>query len=70
MQSYNYSALCGLMREKKITQDVLASRIGINSSTLSGKLNNRSEFTQGEMIAIMRELGKGIKDVPHYFFQH
>lgn len=70
MQSYDYSALCGLMREKHITQEKLARTIGIHPSTLNGRLNNISEFSQREMIEIMKVLGKTVKDIPNYFFQH
>jgi len=70
MQHYNYSALYGLIREKQITQEELAQKIGIHPSTLSCKLNNNSEFSQGEMILIMDVLGKRMKDIPAYFFQH
>lgn len=70
MREYDYSKLYGLMREKKITQEGLAKAIGINPSTLNGKLKNVSDFTQSEMIAVMQILGKPLREVPNYFFQH
>ena len=41
---YNYSKLLGRIKEKGFTLEALAKKIGLNVSTLSKKLNNKSEF--------------------------
>lgn len=46
---YNYSKLLGRIKEKGFTLEALAKKIGLNVSTLSKKLNNKSEFHQDEI---------------------
>lgn len=65
---YNYSRLLGKIRERGITLEQLSADIGINASTLSGKLHNKSEFRQKEMLAICNNLGIDIADIEKYFF--
>lgn len=65
---YDYSKLLGAMREKGITQEALAQRIGLNSATLNQKLKNNSQFKQGEMQKILRCLDLPISDIEKYFF--
>lgn len=67
-QRYDYSSLLGLMKSKKLRQEDLAAKIRINPSTLSQKLNNQSEFTQGEMRKICNVLGVPLGDLSKYFF--
>ena len=67
-QRYDYSALLGLMKAKRLRQEDLAAKIHINPSTLSQKLNNQSEFTQGEMRRICKVLGIPLRDLSKYFF--
>ena len=57
-----------LRKEKGITQEKLAVKIGIAHSTLSAKLNNRNSFTTKEIGAICKELKIPKKDVGLYFF--
>lgn len=63
---FDHSRLKGLMREKHMTQEDLAKRIGISEASLWNKLNNRSDFSTTEMSVIMRVLG--IDDPVPYFF--
>lgn len=65
---YNYSKLLGLMREKGITQEELAKRIGISSTTLNKRLKNNSQFQQDEMKEILSTLGLTIEDVVPIFY--
>ena len=51
---YNYSKLLGRIKEKGFTLEALAKKIGLNVSTLSKKLNNKSEFHQDEIKKICR----------------
>lgn len=68
MHAYDYSALLGLIKENKLTQESLSEKVGINKTTLNLKLNNNGEFTQKQMLAIMETLGRSVKDIPTYFF--
>lgn len=65
---YNYSKLLGLMREKGITQEELAKKIGISSTTLNKRLKNNSQFQQDEMRKILSTLGLTIEDVVPIFY--
>lgn len=65
---YNYSKLLGRMRECRITQEQLAKEIGKNESTLSAKLNNRSQFNAEEMDAICKVLDIPGDEISTYFF--
>lgn len=65
---YNYSKLLGTMREKGITQKVLAEKIGVSETTFNQKLKNNSEFKQSEMYSILNYLELNLNDVTEYFF--
>lgn len=65
---YNYSKLLGRIKEKNMTQEEFAKNIGINPSTLSGKLNSTSEFRQSEMEKGMMILDLPLSDICEYFF--
>ena len=67
---YNYSKLLGRIKEKNMTQEEFAKNIGINPSTLSGKLNSTSEFRQSEMEKGMMILDLPLSDICAYFFCH
>ena len=67
-QKYDYSALLGVIKSKKLRQEDLAAKIRVSPSTLSQKLNNQSEFTQGEMKRICKVLGIPLRDLSKYFF--
>jgi hypothetical protein len=54
----NIDKLRGKFREKRITQEELASRIGMNASTFSRKMKaDGLAFTVGQMHKIVEELG-------------
>ena len=63
---YNYSKLLGRIKEKGFTLEALAKKIGLNVSTLSKKLNNKSEFHQDEIKKICRVIE--MCDIGTYFF--
>ena len=67
---YNYNKLLGKMKESGISQEELARGIGRNTATLSGKLNNKSCFTQRDIAAICDVLKIAPHDIPEYFFAH
>ena len=65
---YDYSCLRGKIREKGLTESDFARHIGINAATLSGRINNKSYFSQSEIWDACRILGIPIKNVYKYFF--
>jgi transcriptional regulator with XRE-family HTH domain len=67
---YDYSKLLGRMREKNMTQEALADSIGVSAFTLNGKLNNKTDFKQSEILKIAKELGISDKLIVEYFFAH
>lgn len=64
---FDYSKLLGKMREKGVTQEEVASKIGISSNALRNKLKGRSSFNVGEIWAISLYLGI-TGEVQDYFF--
>ena len=57
MQSYDYSKLLGLMRERGFTQEKLAKTIGISECSMNFSLNNKRNFRQDEISKISGALG-------------
>lgn len=68
--NYDYSKLLGRMKEKGIIQSALAKVIGMSENSINLKLNNKSFFKQGEIIAICAVLDIPLDDVESYFFSH
>ena len=66
--AYDYSKLLGLMREKQITQNELATMLGISETSLNKKLKGNSQFKQEEIRQILIALGLGVEEVSAYFF--
>ena len=66
--AFDYSKLLGLMREKQITQNELASKIGNTAATLNLKLNNKAKFKQCEIVQICDILGIDGDNIGAYFF--
>ena len=67
---YDYSKLKGKIREVYGTQDAFANAVGMGKTSLSFKLNNKSEWTQEEMTRAMDLLNIPHKSVRTYFFTH
>lgn len=67
---YDYSKLLGKMKEKNITQDILAKLIGLQPPTLSQKLNNKAKFKQAEISKICDVLDIDAGEIGLYFFAH
>ena len=67
-KGYDYSELLGLMKAKKLRQEDLALKIGMNPATLNLKLNNKSEFNQSQIRQICIVLDIPSRLVPKYFF--
>lgn len=65
---FDYSALRGAIKEVYGSETRFASEIEISTVSLSSKLNNKTGFTESEMLKAMEKLNKSIEDIPRYFF--
>ena len=65
---FNYSKLKGRIREVFGTQFLFADSIGMSKTTITHKLNNRSDWSQTEILSSCKALGIQIKEIPAYFF--
>jgi len=66
--TFNYSKLRGRIREVFGTQDRFAEAMGRSDTSISKKLNNKSEWTQQEINRAVEVLGIDDVDVAAYFF--
>lgn len=64
----DYSRLRGKIREVFSTQEAFAKAMGMSVCALSQKLNNRTEWTRGEMERACDVLGIPRSEIPLYFF--
>ena len=65
---YNYAKLRGRIVEICGTHMAFGKAIGISRAALSLKLNNRNEFSQGEIKKALDVLGLSKDDAGEYFF--
>jgi plasmid maintenance system antidote protein VapI len=66
--TFDYSKLRGRIREVFGTQDRFAEAMGRSDTSISQKLNNKSEWTQKEINRAVEVLGIDDVDVSAYFF--
>lgn len=66
--AFDYSKLRGKIREIFKTQSAFAEAMGISSTSLSAKLNNKIEFSQKEIDKAVELLKIAKEDIPAYFF--
>ena len=66
--SFDYSKLRGKIREKYKTQEVFAGELGISAASLSDKLNEKSDFSYGEITLACDKLGIPYECISEYFF--
>lgn len=64
----SYNKLRGKIREVFGTQEALATAMGMNTATLSAKLNNKSDWTKDEMERACSLLGIPVMAMHEYFF--
>ena len=64
---FDYSKLLGRMKEKGITQEMAASKIGISANSFRNKIKGRTYFTVGEIWALALLLDV-TEDLGPYFF--
>lgn len=65
---FNYSKLKGRIREIFNTQSAFAEVMGMSTTSLSAKLNNKIEFSQKEMDKASDLLKINKEEIPAYFF--
>lgn len=65
---FDSSKLKGLIREKGLTQEIVAKKIGIAYSTFNLKLNRTLYFTQEEIFNISNVLEIPKTEIYEYFF--
>ena len=65
---FDYSKLLGRIKEYGYTQSNLAKEVGINETTMSQKLNNKSTFGQLEIRKICKVLNITDAEIGIYFF--
>lgn len=63
-----YAKLRGRAKEKGMTQEGLATVAGMKEATYSQKINNNSEFRQGEILRICSALAIPPDQIHAYFF--
>ena len=66
--TFDMRKLKGKIVEKYGTQDKIAVDLGLSPTTLSFKLNGKSEFSQGETAKIAELLNLAPEDFSAYFF--
>jgi len=65
-----YRKLRGLIREKYGTQAAFAAAMGMSNTTLSAKLNGKTDWVRAEMEQACRLLGISAEVIPAYFEFH
>ena len=64
---FDYSKLLGRIKEKFGTQDNLASKTTMSTTTLNYKLNNKIEWKQKEILEVALLLDIALIEIPEYF---
>lgn len=65
---FDYAKLRGRIREVCETQERFSDLMGMSKPTISAKLNNKSEFTQPEIIRAVEVLDLKYDEISSYFF--
>ena len=65
---FNYSKLKGRIKEVCQTQETFSKKLGMSEATLSARLNNKTEFTQSEIMNSQMILKFDKMESPLYFF--
>ena len=66
--TFDYCKLRGKIKEVFRTQELFANAMAMHGATLSLKLNNKTPFTQDEIIHAANALHIASDDIPAYFF--
>ena len=65
---FDYSKLKGRIKEKLDTQYALANLLNISKVALSNKLENKSRFSQNDIMTICKLLEIEPSEIHQYFF--
>lgn len=65
---FDYSKLKGRIKEKYNSQKDFAVALKISEVALTNKLNNRTKFTQDEIMICLELLDIDLHEIPLYFF--
>lgn len=65
---FDYSKLRGKIKEVYGNESDFAEAVGISSVSLSKKFNNRTGFSESEMLVACEKLGISIDETYPYFF--
>lgn len=65
---YDYGKLMGLIKERYGTQEIFAEKLGMGRVSLSQRLNNKLEFRQSEIKAMIDLLEIPKDQIVSYFF--
>lgn len=65
----HYQKLRGKIIERFATLTMFADFLGLSLTSLSAKLNQRTDFTRKEILAWCSYLGIAKKDIGTYFFE-
>lgn len=66
--NYDYSKLNGKIKEVCDTQDIFAKKMGISTTSVNNKLNNKTPFTQNEIDMAIQILNIKPEEIQAYFF--
>ncbi len=66
--AFDYNKLRGRIREVFNTQSAFAEAIGMSTTSLSAKLNNKIEFSQKEIEKAVELLKINSEEISAYFF--
>ncbi|MDO5015260.1 MAG: DUF739 family protein [Clostridia bacterium] len=67
---YKYDRLKGKICEKYKTRKAFADAMNLGNTALSFKLNNKSEWSQDEILKAINLLDLTTDDIKLYFFSH
>lgn len=65
--AFDYSKLRGRIREVFSTQEAFASAMGMSTTSISAKLNNKVEWSQKEISKAAEILNIQAEEIPAYF---
>ena len=65
---FDYARLRGRIREICETQETFSALMGMSKATFSAKINNKSEFTQPEIVRAIAILRLRPDEITSYFF--
>lgn len=65
---FNKDKFCGKVKSCGMTLEQAAQCLGINSATLSRKINGSSDFTRNEIELLRQKLSLSFDDIKSIFF--